>query len=105
MNDPAENWYREPSWIDPGTAPMDACVVSRGEFCGTIPPFHDKASCFKSTGECMKQFNECATTEGSDVAGCNKFANICRLELAFCAACGGKGQRPCERKHFEYKIE
>jgi hypothetical protein len=105
MNDPVENWYREPSWISPSTAPKDACIVSRGTFCGTIPAFHDKASCFKSAGECMAQVNECPTSKGADEEGCIKFQNICRLEVAFCAACGGDGRRPCESKHFEYKIE
>ena len=105
MNDPIENWYREPSWISPGTAPVGACVVSRGTFCGTIPAFGDKLSCFQSASECVKQVEKCPTAERSDVAGCIKFANICRLEVAFCVACGGENQRPCESKHFEYKIE
>jgi hypothetical protein len=105
MNDPVGNWYREPSWISPGTAPADACVVSRGGFCGTIPTFNDKASCFKSAGECMRQVVGCPSTDGSDKSGCTKYANICKLELVFCAACGGKDQRPCDSKHFEYKIE
>jgi hypothetical protein len=105
MNDPIRNWYREPSWISPGKAPVDACVVSRGRFCGTIPSFHDKASCFKSAGDCAAQVKKCPTTEGSDDDGCIKFANICRLEVLFCSGCGGVGQRPCESIHFEYKIE
>lgn len=100
-----DNWYREPMWISPGTASVGACVVSRGKFCGTILPFNDKISCLKSAGECMKQAQECPKTEDSGGEGCEKFNNICRLEMAFCMACGGKGQKSCKTKHFEFKIQ
>lgn len=94
-----------PVGIGTSPAPMAACVVSRGKFCGVIPRFEDKTTCFASVGACKKQAENCPTIEGSDVEGCTKFGNICRLESAFCTTCGSNVHRPCQSKYFEYKIE